>query len=266
MDKNKFRNIHFFTDIDGTMSTEDNFIPSQNIKAIEYFTENGGIFSVATGRCIGDIDILKNIQINGFYILNNGACIFDKNKNKITYKKSLSEIDVVKVMNYCVKNTQLGLVVVNESGYTNAIIDKVPRPFFNDRFRTVEIELIKKPYDKLLLVINDDNADKVASDISKLNLSSSDFVRTGKTSLEIIAKGHSKGKAFDMICKENNIDKSKTFFTGDSFNDIEIMRAVSFSACVDEASPLVKANADVVLCKFSDGIIEKMLEHIEKNL
>lgn len=87
----KFDGIYLFTDVDGTLASVHDEIPQKNIEAVEYFTSNGGTFSVATGRYLGDISMLDALNINGLSILNNGACIYDFAGKKIVRTQSLPE-------------------------------------------------------------------------------------------------------------------------------------------------------------------------------
>ena len=45
----KFEGILMVTDLDGTLLRNDKSISEENLKAIEYFKSNGGIFAFVTG-------------------------------------------------------------------------------------------------------------------------------------------------------------------------------------------------------------------------
>ncbi|MFI3206510.1 MAG: HAD-IIB family hydrolase [Clostridia bacterium] len=262
----KFEGIYLFSDIDGTLSSEKNNIPEKNLNAINYFIENGGTFSVATGRYFGDLDVLANIPINGLCILNNGASVYDYQNDKELFSLKMTDKTADIIIDYCQKSDDLGLVVINKNGYTTAIIDEKNRPIFHDRYPVDKIENLKKPYHKLLIVVNNQNAKRVLLDLEKMNLTDASFVRTGEFSIEVLANNVSKGNAFLKICEMKNIENNKTFFVGDSFNDTELMRVAGFSGCVCESDPEVQKCADTVMCSFSEGIVAKMVEHIESIL
>ena len=47
-----FSDILLTVDFDRTLTGPDSTIPARNLEAIRYFTENGGTFTVNTGRSI----------------------------------------------------------------------------------------------------------------------------------------------------------------------------------------------------------------------
>jgi len=58
-------------------------VSEENIKAVSYFVDNGGIFTIATGRMeLGTRKYLEVLPVNAPVILYNGALIYDFNKEE----------------------------------------------------------------------------------------------------------------------------------------------------------------------------------------
>lgn len=78
----KFDGYLICTDYDGTFATKTEPVP-ENIPAVRYFTENGGKFTVATGRTVGFIRE-KNLThlINAPACLFNGSVVYDYAKGE----------------------------------------------------------------------------------------------------------------------------------------------------------------------------------------
>ena len=78
------------SDIDGTL-LDNGFLPEQNCEKIRYFIENGGRFSLSTGRVIKAVssvtDRIKNISPS---IFANGAMIYDLSEKKILFEDNIS--------------------------------------------------------------------------------------------------------------------------------------------------------------------------------
>lgn len=261
----KFDGIHIFTDVDGTFASVHDEIPRKNIEAVEYFTKNGGTFSIATGRYLGDVDFLNDININGMSILNNGACIYDFKDKKIVRSMQLPEKSIKPLIDFCKEYPQLGMLIANDDGYVIPIFDDVLRPIFHERHKIADISAIKMPYYKILIVANIDVYD-VIKKLRESDIFGIDIVQTGHNSIEIVPKNVSKGDAFLEICEKYGINKEQTYFVGDSFNDITMMRNAGFSSAMKEAHDLVKSEADVVLCNFDEGAIDALVKIIEEKI
>lgn len=152
----KFDGIYLFTDVDGTLASVHDEIPQKNIEAVDYFTKNGGTFSVATGRYLGDVEFLNVLNINGVSILNNGACIYDFLHKNAIKSIALPEKSIAPLVDFCKENHELGLLLVNDKGYIIPIFDEIKRPIFHQRHEILNICDIKLPYYKILIVANCD--------------------------------------------------------------------------------------------------------------
>ena len=69
-----FSDILLTVDYDRTMTDRDGQVPQRNLEAIQYFMDNGGAFTVNTGRSLPQsTDILKNVPMNAPFLCYNGG-------------------------------------------------------------------------------------------------------------------------------------------------------------------------------------------------
>lgn len=265
MSKKKFDGLYLFSDVDGTLATTSGYIPERNIEAINYFVENGGTFGVATGRYLGDIDLLEDLDINGLCILNNGACVYDYPQQKLATTSLLPDNIIGDFVEYLKKNPDIGLLIVNDDGYITTKIDEYERPVLDDSYVAKKLDEVKTPYYKILFVINK-NMYNTIQELRMLHINGIDFVQSGRNTLEVVPSDISKGNTFLQICEDFNIDKDKTFFIGDSYNDVSIMRVVGHSACVLDSPYDIKDIVDTVTGEFQNGAVADFIEIIEKEL
>lgn len=81
----KFDGVLLCSDIDGTLLTKDG-LPEENQKAIKYFQENGGRFTLATGRLFDFLDKYSDIMApNAPFIAMNGTLIVDKTTDAVLF-------------------------------------------------------------------------------------------------------------------------------------------------------------------------------------
>lgn len=73
----RFDDFLLTVDFDRTLTGPDSVIPQRNIEAIEYFMENGGAFTVNTGRSTATFwQYLDTIPVNAPFLLYNGSAAY----------------------------------------------------------------------------------------------------------------------------------------------------------------------------------------------
>ena len=81
-----YSDVLLTVDFDRTLTAPDSTIPARNIEAIEYFMDNGGVFTVNTGRSVpmysSKIDL---VPVNAPLLLYNGSAAYDKEKREFTF-------------------------------------------------------------------------------------------------------------------------------------------------------------------------------------
>ena len=81
-----FSDILLTVDYDRTLTAPDSTIPQRNVEAIRYFMENGGAFTVNTGRSVPMIEAFREIvPVNAPLLLYNGSAAYDTQKNALTF-------------------------------------------------------------------------------------------------------------------------------------------------------------------------------------
>lgn len=73
-----FSDVLLTVDYDRTLTGPDSKIPQRNLEAIEYFMENGGAFTLNTGRSTTTMrDLLHTIPVNAPFLLYNGSAAWE---------------------------------------------------------------------------------------------------------------------------------------------------------------------------------------------
>lgn len=83
----------------------------------------------------------------------------------------------------------------------------------------------------------------------------------GKT-VEMIAKGCSKGIGMAVLCGVLGIDKQDTIAFGDSNNDLEMFRGAGYKVAMGDASVMLKNNADYITASRQEEGVFKGLCHL----
>ncbi len=73
-----FSDILLTVDFDRTLTAPDSTIPQRNLEAIRYFMENGGAFTLNTGRSVNTLgSLVDTISVNAPFLLYNGSAALD---------------------------------------------------------------------------------------------------------------------------------------------------------------------------------------------
>ncbi len=74
------------TDYDRTLTAPDSTIPQRNLEAIRYFMDNGGAFTVNTGRTIPTSGkLMAGVPANAPFLLYNGSAAYDPDSGKFLF-------------------------------------------------------------------------------------------------------------------------------------------------------------------------------------
>jgi len=81
-----FSDVLLTVDYDRTLTAPDTTVPERNLQAIRWFMENGGAFTLNTGRSIPMAlqTILNGIPVNAPLLLYNGSAAYDPQKREFT--------------------------------------------------------------------------------------------------------------------------------------------------------------------------------------
>ncbi len=246
-----FDGILLLSDLDGTL-LYDTKLPPENAEAIRYFQENGGLFSVATGRAA---DFIKKYPFtpNAPIITINGTVIYDCKTGKVI-KEYFMHPDCKKAACYAVTNYDLIRMSIY-SAKENYISD----PSISD------IEEFSKPVHKMVFAMkSEEDALRLRRDLSKDYGDKFRFERSWPTGLEMCPIDSGKGLCVDIL---RAMTGAKTVVcAGDYENDFSLLAAADISYATANAHPDIIAAADRKTVHCKDAAIAHIIHELEKEL
>lgn len=263
----KFTGKLLVSDMDATLLSRDHTVSEQNRRAIEYFISEGGKFTVASGRMEAAIrHYFSQMTINAPAILHNGAKLFDFEKNKILYEKSIEENRKNAIRRVHDELPQIGLEV-----YSNETVYVYRKCFETERFKTRSYDVVyelpdeiwKEPWTKVLLIGKKELLDKYEP-IYRNEYDEGYCVRSGAYYLDVVANGVSKGIALERLSDILKIPRENIYAVGDNMNDIDMLKFAKTSCAVENAEPEVKQTADYIVPSCDDNAIAYIINNIIK--
>ena len=258
----KFKNIMIVTDLDGTFYNSDHDFHPRNLEAVEYFTKNGGLFTIATGRVpetmTKQLETFKRIT-NAPAILCNGAFLYDFAEDKRSMMVELDRekaTEIVKLVKdeynvfrtrACAKGGEIPIEELSDL----ALLRDWTRVSFDDG-STDTLNLIRQAVET-----------RYKDDFS--------FMFACPEIFEFQAKEATKGKGLDrlrlLLNEKGQADTSlRIYAVGDFENDLELLRHTDVACCPDNAIDLIKEASHIKLCHHNDGAIADLIERIEKSI
>ncbi len=252
-----FDGVLLCTDLDGTLANGKE-INRADADAVKYFKQNGGYFTISTGRVFNYLtDILQIVTPNTYTITLNGAVIIDPKTAKIFKKGFLNRkyLDVVESIASYKKDIHEFYV------YYEDCQENVKFTFDNYDTWLDTINNSKKVHKIVFSFTDPDAAIEAMNSINKVYSDIFLCARSWPTGLEILDIESTKGQAVKLLKAE--LRAKLLVCAGDFENDIPMIKAADIGYAVGNAHPSLKAVADRVTVPQSDGAISHIIKDLE---
>lgn len=266
----KFSNTVLITDLDGTLLPINKILNPKDLDAIEYFRQNGGIFTIATGRIIQAADqFFEPLKPDAPVILNNGGLIYDTQKKEIIYEVSLdgAAYDYTKALmekfpDMGVEvNLPDGIFAINMTEWEQLHLSMTHLPY---TVKGLE-EIPKTGWCKVLYSIGDGRVSELAEYAASMGWDKTSFVISGDFLFECLPKGCTKGSALKKLSELEKWDTFTVAAAGDYNNDLEMLEFADIAIVPQNAQDIVKKSADCVTkATCEDGAIAETIEYLDK--
>ena len=271
----KFDQTAIFSDLDGTLFDCQGKVSQKNLDAVLRYTESGGLFAIATGRCPANMEpYLRDVAYNAPSIVLNGGGIYDRSTDTFLYKRFADREALASVLRYAITR----FPHINLQVYTERDILYVsPRetlnmPFWelhqSSQFVSIE-EAQKTDWFKALVFGKPEETCAVDRWIEEVGLrtrfdrvfASTDIV-PDSLYLELLPKGGNKGTALEECRKLDVYAGRKLIAVGDYNNDLEMLQAADFAAAPCNSHPDILKIADLALPSNNDNAIAALIDAI----
>lgn len=96
-----FSDVLLTVDYDRTLTAPDSTIPERNLTAIRYFMDNGGVFTVNTGRSVPMTKVFRDVvPVNAPLLLYNGSAAYDLTTGALSFCHPI-ELDMWQTIREC---------------------------------------------------------------------------------------------------------------------------------------------------------------------
>ena len=267
-----FSDVLLTVDVDRTLTGPDSKIPERNIEAIRYFTENGGKFTVNTGRSLNTYrGHMAVVPANAPLLLFNGSAAYFDGAWQRCQEIDLPMWEVLLRVRQEFPNMNLELQALD----CHYLVD--PTPEYERMYRGMQWDYRLAqpgtdlgPFVKFALFDNPTTdtvgclyegtpeqlaeIDRIEARINQLWGDKVDTTRSAPRIIDVQAKGVSKGLSAKLLQQE--LGRKILVCVGDAENDITMMEAADYAFCPADA---VIAGRYPSVCSCGEGAIADVI-------
>jgi len=267
-----FDDVLLTVDYDRTLTAPDSTIPERNLEAIRYFIENGGSFTMNTGRSVNTYRPLMDIiPVNAPLLLFNGSAAYHNGEFIYTHEIDLDMWEVLDQiarefpeMNLEVQGLYDHFLINEKQDFVN-FYDSVgwhhtSAKSGDDLGPFIKFALFGKPHYNAVATMFDATDEELAEfaraeeRIRELCGDKIVIFRAAPRIIDVHAKGVSKlAAARDLQAK---LGKKILVCVGDAENDITMLDGADYAYCPADG---VVADRYETVCKCADGAVADVI-------
>jgi Cof subfamily protein (haloacid dehalogenase superfamily) len=255
----RFDGYMICSDFDGTLANEKSEISPENADAIRYFQNNGGIFTLASGRTPDFVrDLAPSFIPNGPLICLNGTRVCDPVTDKVLMQSFLppEALDIIRMLYENGNLTSIQPIIEADSERlylhkSEHSLDDIIESIGNNRMH------------KVLFIFND--ADAALDCRIRLNRDFGEkmqFCRSWAYSVEMFSKFAGKGECLSDVRKFIERPIHTVIGIGDYENDISLVKCADIGYAVENAIDEVKAIADRIAPPNTQNAIAEIINSL----
>lgn len=256
------------TDLDGTYLFDDHHISAENRAAVEYFMENGGLFTVATGRSKAGMEhFFPSLVINAPAILYNGSVIYDFDRKADVLDTCVGEqgFRLCKALEAHFPDAGIE-VYAGHTPYVAQDSEHTRRHFANVKmpWNPCPAEDIPQPW--LSLVVTGDSGllPRLAAFIETRFPGQFFLQYSSAHMLEIMHPQANKGAAARHLWELLGIRPEEVYVAGDGTNDLQLLQSALHSCAPADACPEILSIARHILPEYKQHAIAHLIRQMEK--
>ncbi len=251
----RYDGVLLCSDFDGTLCNNKTVSP-ENCEAIRYFQENGGLFTLASGRFSTILDEMKEYFVpNTYAILLNGSQLYDISSGEYVYQGTMSD-DIFKFSYdlFCdiPEIREIIFYTYNElrtfdrkSTDFETFCKELPRPIF-----------------KMIFKVPNHLSDEITEKVCRACAGKYNAGRSWVNGIDVQSINDSKGLAVNRLRSMLGSRVNKVICVGDYENDIPMLEVADIAYAVDNAIPSVKAAAHRITVSNTCNAIAKIIYEI----
>lgn len=258
-----FDGVLLASDYDGTLVPSSGIVAPEVKDALRFFMENGGRFTVSTGRIYRGFHAYSAEIINAPVLLANGGMAYDFAEKQVVFANGIGDEGIEPLRAISREFPQLS-VEMNpfERSYVVNLTDQAYRHFTG---QGIPFEAVNDPADAprpWIKAMLGGPVETIAlvQDFLRKHYPEIAFLPTTGSYLELLKPGVNKGVGLLALADSLGIRHENVYAVGDGYNDVEMLHAAAKAFVPANGDPTAMACADYIVRSNEDGAVAHVIE------
>lgn len=256
-------------DCDGTMVDSKGKLSERNAAAIRHFQEEGGLFTLATGRFPKHVrEFEDSFMPNTYQIMGNGTTLYDVFRDEVIWEMTLTPPR--EVLRFVEENDLCRLIYVDHLRHSQCWCREDAGEY--NLFRaegTQKMEDLFMPdpeaWHKINFCFHDPEMTVKAQRLLQEQFGTEyTFVRSWSTGVELLPLGGGKGQAALRLKSMLGDKVKKLVCIGDYENDVSMLEVADIGYAVANATELCLQVADRITVHHNEDAMAVMIAELEQ--
>lgn len=242
----KFDGVLLYSDYDDTLYNSAHTVSPENHAAIRYFQQNGGRFSVATGRAHRTFtpQIAKEgLSLNAPVVLSNGAALYDYDQDRYLVRTFLDGDAPARFASLFRDFPDLALEAYHDDDiyvYNPNLVTTEHLKRVGGRQTPCTVPDMPTPWTKVILEQDEPYLKEVQAHLLQRWEDDYEAIFSNRYLLELTAKGSHKGSMVAQAARLLGISRENLYCIGDNQNDIPMLELSAIPFAPSSCSQAVK--------------------------
>ena len=246
----KFSGLLLCSDFDGTLQS-GHVISQNNLDAVRYFQENGGRFTLSTGRYPTILqEPWATVSVNAPMVAMNGALIYDLETEKRLYEGTLSEDATPLLERACASLEGINEIEICMSEQWGSV-SRLPHDPGD-----LSSLLRQHPY-KVIFRVNKEHSEALCRQLAEVAGDRYVVSRSWNAGIEWIGADFDKGKTVRRLAAMLGADQ--LICVGDYENDLSMIRAADVGVAMGNAVDCLKQAADRITASVDEDGVARLI-------
>ena len=260
----KFMKNFIFFDIDGTIISEDGYLPESAVRAIRAARKKGNATLINTGRTAMNVDpFLREIGFDGFVygcgteLEYNGKVLFHEKQTPVCSREI---VELVRRTNVAVLYERSDAMFIDPGTRILPDLQKLLALYESKHVLVSDLPEDADWYTDKFVIWYDDASDLAAFQVGLTG--KFDYIDRGNHFAEMVPCGCSKATGMEKMMTLLHADRANVYAVGDSLNDRPMMEAAGTGIAMGD-NPMLHPYADYITANLADDGLEKALAHFD---